>query len=185
VDRRRAESGTARGIALSAFVLAAALALGCGATTRHRVLSFFFDGVPQPQAPAAAAAPTQPAAAAQQSRIGRVEHEPFAAKECDSCHDKGSSNGLVVSREKLCFQCHDFDLKAKYVHGPLVAGGCLLCHDPHSSPYKHLLRSDSDGFCLSCHDQRDLTKVDGHQAGRVDCTSCHEASMSDKKYLLK
>jgi len=165
----------------------AVLWLGCNNASGHRVLSIFFDGVPPPRPAAVTAVPGDDVArtdlAAQ--RVGPVEHEPYAERQCDACHDAKATNALVVPREQLCFQCHDFDLSAKFVHGPLVAGGCLLCHDPHSSPYRHLLRSDSDGFCLSCHDRRDLTKIDGHEAGRVDCTSCHQAHTSDKKYLLK
>ncbi len=171
---------------VAALCLLAALGAGCNTATGHRVLRLFFDGVPEPKAaPAAVAAASGAQPAAEPRRVGRVEHEPYAAKECEACHDAKRTNSLVLPPEKLCFQCHDFDLSRKYVHGPLAAGGCLLCHDPHTSPYRHLLKSESDGFCLSCHDRRDLSKVEGHESPRTDCTSCHEAHMSDKKYLLK
>lgn len=151
------------------------------------MLTIFFDGVPEPRSEAPT--PAQPAAVTavpESARpTGLYKHEPYAQRECSACHDSAATNSLVLPREELCFQCHDFDLDKRYVHGPLVAGGCLLCHDPHSSSYPHLLLSGSDGFCLSCHSRQDLTKVAGHEEGRVDCTSCHEAHMSDKKYLLK
>ncbi len=166
--------------------MGAALVLGCSAQSRYRTLRIFFDGVPEPRAEAAVAPGSQSAAAAPAAqRIGRVVHEPYANKECDACHERAAGNSLVAINGQLCFQCHDLDLGKRYVHGPLASGGCLGCHDPHSSPYRHLLLSDSDGFCLNCHRRTDLRAVEGHGGDRVDCTSCHEAHMSDRRYLLR
>jgi predicted CXXCH cytochrome family protein len=164
--------------------LFAALWIGCSPATRDKVLRTLFDGLPR-SATAAPAPAQQPGAEALPGRVGAIEHEPYAEKQCDACHDPRATNALVMPKRELCFQCHDFQPFQRYVHGPLAAGGCLLCHDPHSSPYRHLLLSASDGFCLSCHARADLRPVDGHQAPRTDCTSCHLAHMSDKKYLLR
>jgi len=157
----------------------------CSANTRYRVLSTFFDGVPPP---AGETVETTEVGAVEDSTgraVGLVEHEPYAERACDLCHDSSATNALVVPAERLCFECHDFDLDRPYVHGPLAAGGCLVCHDPHSSPYRYLLVSASDGFCLHCHDQATLRDVDGHQRDRVDCTTCHEAHMADRPHLLR
>lgn len=173
-----------RAIALAALALAW---WGCSATTRHRVLSTLFDGVPPPKASAAADAVADAAGVSAESHraAGRVQHEPYASGACDSCHDARVTNRLVAPARELCFQCHDFAPERRFVHGPLAAGGCLLCHDPHESPNRFLLVDASDGFCLRCHDAAELRPVPGHEAGRADCTACHEAHMSDRRFLLR
>jgi predicted CXXCH cytochrome family protein len=88
-----------------------------------------------------------------------------------------------VPREQLCLQCHVFPHSATdYVHGPLAAGGCTVCHEPHSSPNRYLLVSDSEAFCFHCHDRE---RMRDHAGGEPRCTSCHDAHMSAKKFLLR
>ena len=161
-----------------------ALLVGCSAANHHRVLSIFFDGVPDPAPAVAATAP------AVQASLGRQlvrpgEHGPYAAKLCSACHNSKATNALVVPAEQLCVRCHDFGAMKEYVHGPLASGGCLVCHDPHRSANRFLLVSASDGFCLKCHDRAGLSAVAGHGGESADCTACHEAHMSDRKYLLR
>jgi predicted CXXCH cytochrome family protein len=157
---------------------------GCAAGTRYRVLSTLFDGVPPP-APAPAPAPPAAAGAAPAPASGGTAHEPYAARQCDACHDARAANGLVAPRDRLCFECHDPVPERAFVHGPLVAGGCLLCHDPHSSPYPRLLLDAAAGSCLDCHERGDLVPVPGHEAERGDCTGCHDAHASDRRFLLR
>jgi predicted CXXCH cytochrome family protein len=162
----------------------AAVSMGCNATSRHRILTFFFDGVPPLQQapeegaqPAAGAGPVRPAVS--------HEHGPYAAKLCSACHNAQATNALIVPRDQLCYQCHDLRLTRKYVHGPLASGGCLVCHDPHSSRYAYLLVSESDTFCFHCHDRQALAGTGPHGDLQEMCTTCHDAHMSDKQYLLK
>ncbi len=193
--RQRPQSGgaTARRarfarVALGGLV-ALALSAGCSTVKHHRVLSFFFDGVPDP---ASAVVSTAPAV---QASVGRQlvrpgEHGPYAAKLCDSCHDAKATNALVVPAEQLCVRCHELGAAKAYVHGPLASGGCLVCHDPHRSANRFLLVSASDVFCLRCHDRQTLSPlggggVDAHAGESANCTECHEAHMSDRKYLLR
>jgi len=167
-------------------VAAIAVLMSCTASTRYEVLSFFFDGVPPPEV---ARAPEEEAAAAAASiperrRIRYREHGPFAAKMCNGCHVPGASNMLVAPGGELCFRCHQLALDKKYVHGPLVSGGCTVCHDPHSSQYRYLLVSASDSFCFHCHDRAAIVRT--HAAGTEDrCTTCHDAHTADNKYLLR
>lgn len=167
--------------------LLALLSVGCGAASRHRVLTLFFDGVPPPKAapPVAGAPGLAPGPAAPARRAGGGEHGPYAAKLCTACHEVGAANGLVAPKEELCFRCHELDLNKRFIHGPLASGGCLLCHDPHSSRYRSLLLSESDTFCVRCHDRQDLAKSEGHGEPREACTTCHDGHGSDAKYLLK
>ncbi len=188
--RQRSHPGTGRGrfallvagaVALGAV---AALSAGCSTAKHHRVLSFFFDGVPKPESTVASTAP------AVQASVGRQlvqpgEHGPYAAKLCDSCHDSKATNALVVPAEQLCNRCHELGVAKAYVHGPLASGGCTVCHDPHRSANRYLLVSASDGFCFSCHDRAALSPADGHTGDATNCTDCHDAHMSDRKYLLR
>ncbi|MEW6601150.1 MAG: cytochrome c3 family protein [Nitrospirota bacterium] len=158
---------------------------GCEATTRYRVLSFFFDGVPKPEAEKAAegqkAADKGIAVRKAKTSYG---HGPYEAKMCEACHLRGT-NALVAPIQELCFRCHEFRMDKKFVHGPLISGDCRVCHDPHGSRYQFLLVSEAKTFCFYCHDEKDIAKNQAHKGSDMNCTSCHNAHMSDKKYLLK
>jgi predicted CXXCH cytochrome family protein len=165
----------------------AAWTAGCSATTRHRVLTFLFDGVPPLEAkgPSETKPPANGTDAVRPRQPALYEHGPYAARLCGSCHDAAATNALVAPRDRLCLRCHNLGPDKKYVHGPLASGGCLTCHDPHSSAYRFLLVSGPDTLCLGCHEARDVAQIEAHGGAVTGCTSCHDAHMSDTKYLLK
>ena len=163
-----------------------ALLWGCEATTRYRTLSFFFDGVPDPEEEKAASikkAETRDASGrtAAPSSWG---HGPYAAKQCDACHQR-PTNVLVAPIDELCFRCHEFPPGKQWVHGPLASGGCRVCHEPHSSGYPFLLVSGADSSCFQCHDEKVVASNKAHKDDTTKCTTCHDAHMSDKRFLLK
>jgi predicted CXXCH cytochrome family protein len=176
-------------IALSCCLMLFLLA-GCEAKSSYKVLSFFFDGVPNPDEPVpekGAARKQRLALAAEKgSKMGSYrDHGPYGAKRCEACHEK-ATNKLVMPVEQLCFKCHTFDVTKKHVHGPLASGGCRVCHLPHGSSYDFLLVSDPKEFCLYCHDKTIILKSDIHrEAEGQQCTVCHDAHSSDTEYLLK
>jgi predicted CXXCH cytochrome family protein len=155
---------------------------GCKTATRYKVLSFFFDGVPSPREKPVAQQPG--AAPARIPAPGISEHGPYASRMCDACHQR-QTNDLVAPEDELCYRCHDLNLNKKYVHGPLASGGCLVCHDPHSSPNRFLLVSESTNFCLTCHDVTSVAANPAHVDTSLQCTDCHSAHMSDNPHLLK
>jgi len=167
--------------------LAALLSPGCSATSRHKALTLFFDGVPplgkdeasQQQLTTATTigTPSRP--------VPGSEHGPYAARLCNACHEGGATNALLAPNDELCFRCHAITLDKTFIHGPLASGGCLVCHDPHNSRYPHLLVSDSGSFCLGCHDRETVANIEGHGDTNQNCTTCHDAHGSDTKYLLK
>ncbi|HSP05848.1 MAG TPA: cytochrome c3 family protein [Acidobacteriota bacterium] len=170
---------------VACICIVSACITGCGTTTRYKVLNFFFDGVPNPSAPKVV--PQRPGAAPVAAAQVAVftNHGPYAAKLCEACHQR-QTNALVLPKDELCYKCHELRLDKKYVHGPLASGGCLVCHDPHSSPYRYLLVSESSSFCVRCHDAGDVSRNPAHQgAAEQQCTDCHDAHMSDKQYLLR
>ena len=175
------------GTVVACLSVVAVLSVGCNATSRYKVLSFFFDGVPPPpttEAPEGKQAAT-PASAIPSRQVGYREHGPYAARLCNACHESAATNALVAPREQLCFKCHEFRTDKKYVHGPLASGGCLACHDPHSSQYRYFLVSESDSFCFHCHDREAIARIGAHGGVEQKCTACHDPHMSNRKYLLR
>jgi predicted CXXCH cytochrome family protein len=170
--------------AVACVSVVAVLSIGCNATSRYEVLSYFFDGVPPPE-PTPNAAAAQAAVAVQPRQIGFTAHGPYGARMCNACHEPGAMNALVAPPEQLCFRCHEFKMDQKYIHGPLASGGCTACHDPHSSKYRYMLLSESDSFCFYCHAQQTVAKINGHADVGEKCTTCHNPHASDKKYLLR
>jgi predicted CXXCH cytochrome family protein len=177
----------ARGILL-ACGMAAALLCACNTTRHYKVLSFFFDGVPEPgKTPAETVSgdgkkrgsETAPAAASRYR-----EHGPYAAKQCEACHVR-ATNRLVLPNEELCFRCHTLDVRKRYLHGPLASGGCTVCHAPHGSIHPYLLVSEPKEFCFHCHDRVALVNRGAHGETETQCTACHDAHGSDDPNLLK
>lgn len=174
-------------LAVISVFLAALLITGCAPSTRYKVLSFFFDGVPDPDM---VEEKGDVLAWKKKGRDKKVErkiygqHGPFAAKMCEGCHVRGS-NALVVPIEQLCLNCHTIQIEKKWIHGPLVAGGCRICHEPHGSGQPYLLVSESERFCLYCHNERDVLKNPVHSGINEACTTCHDAHASDNEYLLR
>ena len=164
------------------FILIA-LVSGCVTERSYKVLSFFFDGVPVPSKPGGNGNGVKVAKAAVSEKKGSM-HGPYAAKNCDGCHSR-STNALVRPVEELCVYCHKIQMDKKWIHGPLVSGGCRVCHLPHTSPNAYLLVSDSKDFCFYCHTRRDFERNPAHEKAGLVCISCHEPHMSDIKYLLR
>jgi predicted CXXCH cytochrome family protein len=171
---------------LVAACAACALCAACSATTRHKVLSTLFDGVPplRTAGPEGATPVGGPQAAALRAEAPR-DHGPYAAHLCGACHEAAATNALVLPKDQLCFKCHELSLNRKFVHGPVVSGGCLVCHDPHSSRNPRLLVSGPGTVCFQCHDARDVARISGHEGVESGCTECHDAHASDQRFLLK
>jgi predicted CXXCH cytochrome family protein len=149
-------------------------------------------------------------------------HAALAAKEvvhaavhmgCGTCHaeldasalphkTKGKiAKGLSAEGPALCAKCHENKLfEGKIVHGPVAAGLCLGCHDPHDSDNQGLLKKKPAALCLDCHP--DIAKGphviagfsrSGHPLGNDKkvvpdplrpgksfyCASCHEPHRSE------
>ncbi len=170
-----------------ALCVAIALLCGCNTTKNYKVLSFFFDGVPDPnKAPAdhGVGDAKKEVGTAQAAGSRYKEHGPYAARECQSCHMR-ATNALIMPIEDLCFKCHSIDVRKKYIHGPLASGGCKICHQAHGSAYPYLLVSEPKEFCIYCHDRKAIARGGGHKDMETQCTVCHDAHSSDKEYLLK
>ncbi len=106
---------------------------------------------------------------------------------------KRDSNSCLSLWTNSVFFCHTSKrwwMTKKYIHGPVAAGDCLACHDPHVSSYKYLLWADSKiKLCLSCHTDKEKEfeepgyKFHGIINGK-GCVVCHSPHATDYPYQL-
>ena len=185
---------------LTTFLLVAALAgcavcAACSTTTRYRVLSFFFDGVPPPGSGAGTKATVEGAGAVSGDieatspapPVRFLPHTPYRQNRCDGCHDSGSGQLIRSVEDGLCLTCHSaLVAEARYVHGPVAVSDCTVCHHHHSSPYANLLVRDPVATCLQCHDRDDLSVGEHHSAiGQRSCGDCHNPHGGNDRFFLK
>jgi predicted CXXCH cytochrome family protein len=171
------------GLAFAAVL--AGCAIGCTTRKRYQVLSFFFDGVPDPDAPRGAAS-----AARRNTRTNHpvFVHKPFSEEKCSACHLNSQD---IFTRAKIrpdaCLDCHpNVPREHASVHGPVVNNLCLWCHSPHSSPQEHLLKAPAPKLCTQCHDPATLGPTPPeHLDRKADCLSCHSGHGGQTGSFLK
>ncbi len=173
-------------------VLALAALTACTSASRKRLTEVLFDDPPSrrpPVAPAAAPvrAPSRPRTVPALPRWAGSSHGPFAAQLCAACHTVDSANGRVSTssgslllhpRQELCFKCHGTSLLPESarrdgaaLHGPVAAGLCLACHDPHRTRQPFLLRVPREEVCSRCHEPASL--LSEHPVRDRSCPECH------------
>lgn len=176
------------------------LAIACSQANRFRILSFFFDGVPQPGSQASDVAPAdgggrpdgKPAEEPFQSQqIARAPvqhaHPPYKQGRCGTCHNVEDGQLFKSPQEGLCSTCHGpLTRDPIYLHGPVAANDCLFCHHHHASPYSKILLREPNETCGQCHDPEDLTEGVHHATiERETCIACHDPHGGDNKLFLK
>ena len=165
--------------------------MGCGTPQeRYQVLSFFFDGVPDPDAPKGVVDPrlmaTTGPAVMQVKIVSR--HKPYVDNQCNSCHR--SATGIVTEftdTYKGCVRCHK-TVMTDYprMHGPVARGLCGWCHTGHESTQLALLKDTPIKVCTQCHDNATLgSKPQQHNDGVSSCLSCHFGHGGKEEFLLK
>jgi predicted CXXCH cytochrome family protein len=183
---------------LSLAVLAVVLVIwfcSCTPQSKHRVLSFFFDGVPPLGSPAdAGKTKTEPAVEETEEDFARPPqvaqtgsaHEPYVKRQCDRCHGSQSSMALEEGANDLCRRCHgDFTRSLNHVHGPAATFDCQVCHDPHDSEEPHLLLKPQPDLCFWCHKESDVRSAPYHAAAKDRrCSECHNPHGGDDRMFL-
>ncbi len=164
------------------FILIAmsVLLTSCDRYARYSVLSFFFDGVPHPDAQPEQAytekgdKPARPAAMPQFSHPSRNIKDP-----CSFCHE--SRSNMLIPAKDVCIKCHgNIRNKLAYIHPP-AAVDCFLCHDVHNGKTVNMIKETGDSLCYNCHYSKDgleLTDKTGtaHAMAvkeKLPCLSCH------------
>jgi predicted CXXCH cytochrome family protein len=185
-------------ISHTTLLITAFLLIGCSPKSGSGVLSFFFDGVPEPAKQEQVATP---AAAVQKSDSGSIQlaqavpagpvlnvHTPYERRQCDKCHNNAAgSSRLTQSQTGICYACHqDYQVNNKYMHGPVAAGYCSACHAPHESVNEKLLKNTGQAMCLICHTDDQVNKNKAHATiGTTDCTKCHNPHGGNNTYFLQ
>ena len=95
---------------------------------------------------------------------------------CIGCHKKYS-------------QTHPVRKSWRFEHGPVAAGDCLSCHQPHGSNHRNLLRKKAGQSCSICHS--DLSHPKPPHPGlhkpvkQGKCLTCHVSHGSKTRHLLR
>lgn len=170
---------------------------GCDPLTVHKVSSTIFDGVPSLPPADQYCQDYHEKKVAEQLDASKKKstaetstgssHPPYKAKKCNNCHDKSKDSGLIKPKDEICFVCHPKILDKPMMHGPAAVGGCLECHDPHSTNNPSLLKVEKAKVCAVCHKERRMA-AEMHDkvvnAGMM-CTDCHNPHAGDAKYFLR
>ncbi len=161
----------------------------------HRTLTIFFDGVPLREVDIVEEESVDPNAENVRERPKVVWYVHETEKQCAHCH--GNRQQKTFSREvqltaqapDLCYGCHDPFVPTAlddWVHGPVAAGECLFCHEPHRTRNKHLLRRPIPELCYGCHEQAVVGLILGHSDESLSaCNDCHGAHIGSREYFLK
>ena len=179
--------------------------IGCDREARYKVLTFFFEGVPEPGANKRGADANFVSMTNVQklhldrdgTRTVQVDKlgQKFASRhdfsrDCAQCHTGSMGSGrqeLRAPLPEMCYSCHgDLHKEGDYLHGPLYVGECVFCHDPHSSAFVHLQKAPQPDLCFRCHQKADVVLIPGHrEALNGVCTVCHDPHGSSVPKLLK
>jgi predicted CXXCH cytochrome family protein len=173
-------------LAWLAMVLSAAglLWAGCSVQKHYKILSFFFDGVPNPNA--------LPVTGGSGDREGMLAsptysvHKPFSEDQCDECHRSRARLGTADSR--VCLNCHqDVPSQHSHMHGPVVAVACLWCHTAHESALAALLKAEAQKVCAQCHEPAMLSteREPAHADASRSCLECHTGHGGESRYFLR
>jgi predicted CXXCH cytochrome family protein len=181
---RRMKTGAA---AAAALLLVAAVWAGCSIEKHYRILSFFFDGVPDPALIAAGRSELERVRAAG----GTIyTHEPYEKDQCDKCHRTPDGRMMTQITAVKCLDCHaEKEDEYRFLHGPVAVRACLWCHAPHESTSKHLLRLPANELCRQCHDATLSASATrranpAHADPDRSCLDCHSGHGSDQRFLL-
>ncbi len=86
-------------------------------------------------------------------------------------------------------KCHSTMGIKKFIHGPVGAGICTVCHTPvKGKKHKFEFAAQDEELCFSCHDgKRDMLLEENVHSPVADgnCVGCHDPHQSDYRFTLK
>ena len=179
-------------VSLVLVILVLLAGMSCSVKKNHKVLSFFFDGVPKPgsenqsgQGEPDAAVPGKNGTRRPVDEIRVVSrHKAYTLRKCKDCHSTQSLSFFKEKRDRICFGCHKEEkYTGDFLHGPVAVGACNACHLPHESKYENLLKTEVPQICIDCHATWDKRDVKAHSKGKT-CTQCHNPHAGDNRFFL-
>jgi predicted CXXCH cytochrome family protein len=97
-----------------------------------------------------------------------------------------------IKEDESCVtaKCHNQITKTKYVHAPVAAKACLVCHANIRKDPPFGLVSTAVDLCWGCHKNQKLSVINSKYLHKIlkneGCIGCHDSHGSNKtKYLLK
>jgi predicted CXXCH cytochrome family protein len=110
---------------------------------------------------------------------------------CDLCHE-GAFNELAEDGgAELCLMCHDdigeLASAAPVPHAAMEMDSCTICHNPHASPQRKLVKLPAGGACAECHDDQ-VAGPEEVAHGVIDligCEACHEPHGGEGEKMLR
>jgi len=165
----------------------------CTEAEQYKLMTFFFDGVPPLSGTGSAGSGPDETTAGRLRRpeLHWILHEPQA--DCPRCH--GDQRQRSFSRQvrltapvpTLCYECHArLTPQDGWIHGPVAAGECTLCHEPHRSLNEYLLKKPVPDLCFQCHVEATVRRIENHDKPTyATCLDCHDGHASASRYLLK
>jgi predicted CXXCH cytochrome family protein len=158
--------------------------VSCKSSDRHRVLTFFFDGVPERGKDSVMIVESSlsilenepDSILLPEPDLFASNHEPYREKKCTSCHNPNDLGSLVSDEPGLCYTCHEnYSEQFIKLHGPVDAGFCSPCHLPHMSRHEHLQVAPGNDLCTPCHVPGGSVKPAAHRnIEDKHCISCHD-----------
>ena len=110
-------------------------------------------------------------------------HTPVLEGRCAECHT-GVRRPSANAEVETCTACHrKLAVVFPFVHGPVAAGKCLVCHDPHGSNRPALATAEAKELCIRCHDQPSSLEHIDKARSRV-CYLCHNPHASMNRRFL-
>ena len=177
---------------VSYFILFS-LMVGCSATSNHKILSYFIDGIPPPTVDLEVGVSDTLVVSLNDSTItvnsaisnirGSI-HPPYLEKKCFLCHQQ---TRVSTKNTTLCINCHDsFNTEQAFEHGPAVSGNCTQCHSPHESENTKLLKRTGQALCLNCHEERVILTNKIHSTiSDQNCVECHNPHGGNQRAFLQ
>ncbi len=120
-------------------------------------------------------------------------HSGFTQMKCKECHKfrRGKfdfKRNVPARADCTAAKCHGNAMATeKYVHGPVGAGVCISCHNPHGSFREKQLARDDRTMCMVCHEAKkeEFDKKVVHAPVEEGCSDCHDAHQSPLRFQLK
>ncbi len=88
-------------------------------------------------------------------------------------------------------ECHTTLDKDRFVHGPVAAGECTVCHGKSPghgdkpAKYRFAKIKDAAGTCYKCHEKFKPKKFTHTPVADGECTACHSPHGSPNKFQLR
>ncbi|MCB2183806.1 MAG: hypothetical protein KQH63_17390 [Desulfobulbaceae bacterium] len=113
-------------------------------------------------------------------------HAPYE-EGCGDCHGKGDERVGT----QTCLQCHEEVGDKMFMTHTHLSGKsvnkCVVCHSPHASDEKSLLRKKQEKVCRTCHENTRKRYEDTlYKHENADkCTECHDVHGSNQLVMMK